>query len=82
MLNDTGIGRIRISIVHHRITLIVKCILQKFRFKTNRSVLQISETIIEVAVNLSRIDYLIRYGIKIVFVIEIVGFEFHLHPIQ
>ena len=77
MLDDTGVGSLCISVVHHRITLIISNTLQQFGFKTYCPVLQVSETIIEITVYLARINYLVCYGIKVFPVLKIICIKLH-----
>ena len=82
MFDNTGIRSIGIRIVHHGISLEIRDTFQQLSFETHGSILQMTKPIIKEAIDLPRVNYPVRYRIKIFSIPEIVCTQTNFHSLQ
>ena len=78
VLYNPGVGHFPFRVVYHRIALVILQI-KDLLLKTNHSVFQHAKRIVEIPVNLSRINHLFRHGTKAFPVGKIIHAKPHFH---
>ena len=81
VLDDPGIGRFRIGIVHHRVALIVVGI-QHLSLKADAAVLQRAQTVAEVGIHRAGINDLVGQCVQALPVGQIIHVQPHLDALQ